>query len=1379
MVERIVLSNFMWVPVSAVEGTPTVWAPEWEYRIPFLASSDGKHLQKEIQFLREMALIEGLNPDDVIQQISSTEELVLRNWSKPTPQWYALSLGNRKKVNRLIKRLGLPVEDRRIQAPWGPELADLKLMAQPRDYQHEALAAWIKADHGILEAAPAYGKAQPVDEVVLTPSGWQPIGELKVGDQVIGSDGRPCAVTGVFPQGQRPVRILRFSDGASVRADVDHLWAVKNSSDLRRNRPWRTLTTQQIQETLLEPCGESRWRVPLVEVQEEDKDLPLDPYVLGVLIGDGCFAEYLSSPLLTSEDDEVVEAVNLRLPDGFRCGPVRSMGGRAPSYRISRPRGECSGATSQVKETLRHLGLWGCLSYTKFIPPAYLAGSAQQRRELLMGLMDTDGWTKGSQLSTASEQLALGVVQLVRSLGGTARLTEKTTSYSYRGEMRDGRAAHMVTMKLSFTPFRLSRKIAVYERRRRTPPCRKIVAVEDAGTAECVCISVDAPDHLYVTHDYVVTHNTFVGIATLMAQRQRTLVLVPTDNLAGQFIDRFRKGSPNPGGDGFLPYTNCEEMEDRLGTPVIKRLRTAEDLAPINVATWQTFLSESGQQLLKKLSKQYGVVMCDEAHVFAAPRPSQVINSFHAKCKRGMSVGKDSWVELKGGPFGIGWIGPIEEAYNIVCRQFHEVEIEDHQVVIPEEEIWGRGWGGSTFEWKLVRRFIRHVSPDNVTELKISGEWLRATHDHSVYVVEGTTPPPYRSPIFVEHPAHKVSVGAVTAADDGAGWDCGQAPERLLNVVDIVRENAFVAVDALIASHRKYALTNVVKEQHARCWWNYKNQSARGPYVPLSAWKQHREFLPPPKEIFVGQGSLPSTIAPTGLAFLLGFYLGNGWCDGHQVCWSIKTSDVEEITTYLKKGLSSILGPDVSFSVSPRRGSSEISLNHCLMADVIKHLIPGHAITKRIPAEWIINWPTSARRSLLAGMLRSDGHEQIKARGNYRCSYSTSSAGLARDLLSLLRSLGLRGNLGMRKACPGGVINGDQIIGHHDNYIISWNGHEMVGNTGKHRGHKKAFDHHNMQFNEARVRDVRQYHAPEQAFVYDLEMDGHPSFTANGILVHNSGTPARKDLLEAALYDIVGPITAVGKAEQVPIEAYFIQTDSEHPASKYPKRSDFTYLVTALAKDDERTDLIMEWAKRDVSQGRNILILTDRRNWGIETASRLTNEMEVRARCVLGGMTSKRGTAERDKVIAQMMSGDINVILATQVFKLGLDIPVLDTLYITVPMSNAPQLRQMLGRVRRRYPGKDHVVVRYFVDSGHGLIYGCMKSTHKALVAEGAEIHFIHKGTIPSEYKVVPDEQSLLTPHVKTTGLRAIASKLPSAVETLFKELKSQNRSKR
>jgi hypothetical protein len=166
---------------------------------------------------------------------------------------------------------------------------------------------------------------------------------------------------------------------------------------------------------------------------------------------------------------------------------------------------------------LRALGLTGTRATTKFIPTNYKFNTVANRIALLQGLLDTDGSVDTRshiEYSTSSKQLARDVIELVQSLGGTATVSARIPKYTYQGQRREGQRSYRLVISLpaAIRPFRLSRKANRYTHRPKYPPSRAITAVTFVGRKEAQCIAVDAPDHLYVTDDYIVTHNTVMGM---------------------------------------------------------------------------------------------------------------------------------------------------------------------------------------------------------------------------------------------------------------------------------------------------------------------------------------------------------------------------------------------------------------------------------------------------------------------------------------------------------------------------------------------------------------------------------------------------------------------------------------------------------------------------------------------------------------------------------------------------------------------------------------------------------------------------------------------------------------------------------------------------
>src|SRR3954453_22563812 len=369
-------------------------------------------------------------------------------------------------------------------------------------------------DRGVIEVAPLAfmrGRAQPLDRQVLTQSGFKPIGSLSVGDLVIGSDGLPTPVIGVYPQGLREVFRVSAQDGASTVCCAEHLWFVTTPDDRRHGKDGRVLQTQEMIGRLRRH-HRHRFELPLAEpVEMERQDHLLDPYALGLLLGDGCITTS-TTPSFTTADRELAEALE---DDGGRGGVI-----------VSNP----------VTVALRELGLAGARSSAKFVPDVYLHNSPAVRLGVLQGLLDTDrgpvtqaGGGCRIQYSTSSERLADDVVFLVRSLGGVAYRRRRAAKGRAPGRA-GGRAVHHrsdahildIRLPVGIEPFRLARKHALYHEHGDVRPMRFIESIEPAGEAETVCIQVAAEDSLYVTDDFLVTHNTLNDSFIILDEAQNT-----------------------------------------------------------------------------------------------------------------------------------------------------------------------------------------------------------------------------------------------------------------------------------------------------------------------------------------------------------------------------------------------------------------------------------------------------------------------------------------------------------------------------------------------------------------------------------------------------------------------------------------------------------------------------------------------------------------------------------------------------------------------------------------------------------------------------------------------------------------------------------------
>ncbi|MFD6162193.1 PhoH family protein [Nocardia sp. NPDC060256] len=388
---------------------------------------------------------------------------------------------------------------------------------------------------GVIEVAPlAYmrGRAQPVFTNVLTPTGFRPIGELIVGDLVIGSDGRPTPVLGVYPQGPKEIYRVHTQDGASVLASADHLWSVYTRADRRRGRPPRVLETKEMVGNL-RAAHYHRYELPLLSqpVCFEPRPVPMDPYAMGLMLGDGCMAGQ-TTPSFTTADVELAASLQAVLPD------VTVRRKSEIDYVLNRTTapGDVITLENPVTAVARELGLWGQKSATKFVPSGYLFNSPQVRLAVLQGLLDSDGGpvtqrdrTCRIQYTTTSEQLRDDVLFLVRSLGGVAYWRTRPAA-GRRPGLAGGRSVHhrndayILDLRLppDIQPFRLQRKLANYRTAGGGSPKRYIDRIEPAGTEEAVCIQVAAADSLYVTEDFLLTHNTLNDSFIVLDEAQNT-----------------------------------------------------------------------------------------------------------------------------------------------------------------------------------------------------------------------------------------------------------------------------------------------------------------------------------------------------------------------------------------------------------------------------------------------------------------------------------------------------------------------------------------------------------------------------------------------------------------------------------------------------------------------------------------------------------------------------------------------------------------------------------------------------------------------------------------------------------------------------------------
>lgn len=420
----------------------------------------------------------------------------------------------------------------------------------------------------IVEAGASMGYLpgpQPLTASVLTASGWTTMGQIKLGDRVIGRDGMPTEVIGVYPKGKKDTYKVTTFDGTSTICCFDHLWYTQTKEEKNKKQQGKVRSTNEI---IYDLKNGIKHFLPRNEPVHYDKrNLSIPPYTLGVLLGDGHTDK--THVRFASADPEIVERVNEEVKSmGVYCKQAKKQYSKAWSYTLSSSEGYWEGAKSvkiteiengnefyfttnkkakdfigcknstlstrifygvtvdgykyekhgeawknPVLKYLKQYGLHEKKAWDKFVPDDYKYSSVQDRIDILRGLLDTDGSCRkrsGDQVSfyTTSHRLANDVIEIVRSLGGKARLRSRDRTKEENRKIIARRISYEVsiTMPKQINPFYLKRKADRFDGKNVSH--LEIISIEKIGHEEVQCIKVDNPEHLYLTDDFIVTHNT-------------------------------------------------------------------------------------------------------------------------------------------------------------------------------------------------------------------------------------------------------------------------------------------------------------------------------------------------------------------------------------------------------------------------------------------------------------------------------------------------------------------------------------------------------------------------------------------------------------------------------------------------------------------------------------------------------------------------------------------------------------------------------------------------------------------------------------------------------------------------------------------------------
>lgn len=364
----------------------------------------------------------------------------------------------------------------------------IKAFKEGADF-HQATADKFGVDRTKAKAinfGVAYGKAQPLDAKILTPFGWTTFGDVKEGDYIFTANGTTTQITKVHPIQKQPTYKLTMRDRSSTECGEEHLWTIQTTYDKQLGKE-RIISTKELKKILKKGKQNNCFIQYNRPLYFKSKYQYLHPYIMGLYLGDGD-----NCNRLTIANKDIVKKVKDLLPEGIQ------LTNNGYAYRMIAPRKTNDKkqfiSSNPIINYMREIGLDGRKSGDKFIPKQYLYGDYQQRKQLFYGLFDSDGSFNNNSYdyTTISKCLADDVMFLCKSLGARCTMRERHTYYNGKR----GRLSYRLF--ISFPPVRQSNSIE---------------SIEYVGEKNCRCITVEHESGLYITDDFIVTHNSAYGFS--------------------------------------------------------------------------------------------------------------------------------------------------------------------------------------------------------------------------------------------------------------------------------------------------------------------------------------------------------------------------------------------------------------------------------------------------------------------------------------------------------------------------------------------------------------------------------------------------------------------------------------------------------------------------------------------------------------------------------------------------------------------------------------------------------------------------------------------------------------------------------------------------
>ena len=493
-----------------------------------------------------------------------------------------------------------------------PKKVEITMNRSPRSpLQEDCIEMMLnnKSSKLTIELKPGTGKEEPYSRKIPTPTekGYTLMGDLKVGDYVFDRKGNPTKILSIFEQGVKDVYKITFQDGRIALCGLEHLWEVKS----HKNGMWRTVTTEDM---LKDFKRTSPWKVkngrndqydykyyiPMCNAVNYPKhEVPIDPWVLGCFIGNGCCAEQTLT--ISSGTDEIPKRIAKTCGFNVRKNPA--------NYNYTFYNSEGNGI--KTKDFFKDIPeMINCYSRDKKIPDIYLYNDVETRMNVVRGLLDTDGSISPAggryniRYTSCSLQLLKQLRWLIYSLGfSTGKILADVREDKYVGNFCGNihlRIPNNAKPYFFTTDYKKSialEAVGVYK-----DDIFEDLLIKDISFShreECRCIMVDNPEHLYLTEDFIVTHNTFIATYATSKIQMKPLVIAPTTLLKNQWVEEFE---------------GCGIPREEIATSIWDA--PSKKLCVVTISSIELELGKDWEKLMNVIGESsFGIKIVDEAHL--------------------------------------------------------------------------------------------------------------------------------------------------------------------------------------------------------------------------------------------------------------------------------------------------------------------------------------------------------------------------------------------------------------------------------------------------------------------------------------------------------------------------------------------------------------------------------------------------------------------------------------------------------------------------------------------------------------------------------------------------------------------------------------------